>query len=123
MKKQNILVVDDDETIITILLKTLKDNGYVCTSANNGNEALDLLKSNDNIDCIVLDILMPEMDGRDTLKELKKNEVTKDIPVIMLTGENSLSDLSECLTMGANDYMVKPFDTEILLHRLKQVLK
>lgn len=123
MSKQNILIVDDDETIIEILSKTLTDNGYGCTPANDGQEALNLVKTEDQIDCIVLDIIMPNMDGHETLKELKKNDKTKDIPVIMLTGENALSNVSDCLTLGANDYIVKPFNTETLLTSLKQALR
>ena len=122
MNKQNILIVDDDETIIEILQKTLDDNGYTYTPANDGKEALNILQSNTSIDGIILDILMPGMDGRETLKNIKENNETKDIPVLMLTGENAISDVSECLTLGANDYMVKPFDTGTLLSRLQGIL-
>jgi len=121
MAKQNILIVDDDVTILEILKTVLGQHGYTSTEAPNGEEALSLLKSNDNIDAIILDIMMPKMDGRETLKEINKDDA-KEIPILMLTGENAISDVSECLSLGANDYMVKPFEPDNLISRLQKIL-
>lgn len=122
MSKYNILTVDDDETVLAILNQTLETNGYDVTSANNGEKALKILESDTSIDGIILDIMMPGMDGKKTLKAIKSNDTTKDIPIMMLSGENAISEVSECLSMGANDYMVKPFNTESLLVRLEVLL-
>lgn len=122
MPNQNILIIDDDETIIEILKKILNDNGYDSITASNGIEAVNILQEQDNINGIILDILMPIKDGRETLKEIRKKEKTKNTPVLVLTGEKSITDVSELLTLGANDYMVKPFDPGTLITRLKQIL-
>lgn len=123
MAKQNILLIDDDETILEILKKTLENNGYTYLSANNGQEGLNTLKEHqDNIDAVILDIMMPEMDGRQTLEKIRNDETTKELPILMLTGENQLSDVSECLKLGANDYMVKPFDPPTCIARLQKIL-
>ena len=122
MAKQKILIVDDDETILEILKQTLSENGYDHVSAEDGEAALTQLQSNDNIDAVILDILMPKMDGRETLKEIKNDDKAKHLPILMLTGENSLADVSECLTLGANEYMVKPFESDIVISRLQKIL-
>ena len=122
MAKQKILIVDDDETILEILKQTLSDHGYEHIAAQDGEDALKQLQSNDNIDAVILDIRMPKMDGRETLKEIKSDHKAKHLPILMLTGENSLADVSECLTLGANEYMVKPFESDILINRLQKIL-
>lgn len=122
MSRKNIMIVDDDETIVEILKKILEDNGYDSIATYNGQEAIRKLKEQDNIDGIILDILMPVMDGRDTLKEIRQKEETKKTPVLILTGEKSIAGVSEFLSLGANDYMVKPFDAGTLIARLEQIL-
>lgn len=122
MTKQNILIVDDDETIREILETTLDKHGYTSISVENGEEAIAILQNDDTIDAVILDIIMPKMDGRETLKAIKSNDNINNLPILMLTGENSLSDVSECLTLGANEYMVKPFEPDIIIPRLQKVL-
>ena len=122
MAKQKILIIDDDESTIAILQQMLEKHGFQNVPAYNGVEALEILNSNDDIDGIILDIIMPEMDGRETLQNIKNKAETKDMPILMLTGLNSISDVSDFLTMGANDYMVKPFDEETLISRLQKIL-
>ena len=122
MKKQNILTVDDDITILELLKSILSKHGYRTISALNGKDALTQLDKNNYIDAIILDICMPEMDGRKTLESIKSKEKIKNTPVLMLTGENAVSDVSECLTLGANDYMVKPFEPNVLISRLQKIL-
>jgi len=122
MSKQTILIIDDDETIQQLIQQNLTNNGYKHLSANNGEEGISALSKNTNIDGIILDIMMPIMDGAETLKHIKQNEQTKDIPVLILTGQNAISDVSKYLSMGANDYMVKPFDHETLIARLQQIM-
>lgn len=122
MKKQNILTVDDDETILEILKSILSKHGYRTISASNGKDALTLLDKNAFIDGVILDISMPEMDGRKTLEAIKNKEKMKNTPILMLTGANGVSDVSECLKLGANDYMVKPFEPDTLISRLQKIL-
>ena len=123
MTKQNILLVDDDPTIPEIIKKTLEDHGYTSIASNDGKECLDLINQQHNqIDAVILDIMMPEMDGRQTLKAIRKHKSAEELPVLMLTGENQLSDLSECLKLGANDYMLKPFEPSLLIFRLQKIL-
>jgi len=124
MTKQNILTVDDDETIIALLETTLSKHGYTAIPASNGKDALKkLLDNNNKIHGVILDICMPQMDGRETLEAIKNNEKTNKTPILMLTGENAVSDLSQCLTLGANDYMVKPFEPHTLISRLQKILE
>ena len=122
MTSHNILIVDDDETITTIAQTVLKKNNFQSQAVKNGKDAITALKKT-QFDAVILDIMMPKMDGKKTLKAIRENSDTKDIPVFMLTGENMLTDLAEFMDMGANDYMVKPFNPETLVKRVEKLLK
>ncbi len=122
MTPHNILIVDDDETITTIAQTVLKKNNFQSQAVKNGKDAITALKKT-QFDAVILDIMMPKMDGKKTLKAIRENSDTKDIPVFMLTGENMLTDLAEFMDMGANDYMVKPFNPETLVKRVEKLLK
>ncbi|MFK7839057.1 MAG: PleD family two-component system response regulator [Bdellovibrionales bacterium] len=122
MPKQKILIVDDEETTVEILTEILKQNGYESEPTYNGLKAIEKLDQINDFDGIILDVLMPEMDGRETLKRLKSNQNTKNIPILMLTAVTDISNVSECLLLGANDYMVKPIDQETLISRLQKIL-
>lgn len=120
MKK--VLVVDDEKTTLAIVEAILEDNGYSVIVALNGTEGLMKARSHQP-DAIVLDRQMPKMDGNQTLIELKADETICDIPVIMLTGTNRVSDVSCCLELGAVDYIVKPFDADNFLIRLNKAIQ
>lgn len=117
MKK--VLVVDDEEKIRAILRKYGEFEGYEITEANNGMEAIRLCEKQD-FDCIVLDVMMPELDGFSTCREIKKK---KDIPVIMLSARGEEYDRIHGFETGVDDYVVKPFSPKELMLRIKVVIE
>lgn len=119
MDKKKILMVDDERDFVDMVKMRLEKNGYEVIPAYNGKEALEKGKI-DKPDLILLDILMPELDGYSTLKELKQIETTKDIPVLVLTAKTGMKDLFE--VEGIADYIIKPFEAEDLLLRIKRAL-
>ncbi|HBR69960.1 MAG TPA: response regulator [Rhodospirillaceae bacterium] len=121
MAKQTVLVVDDDDTIRSVVEAMLEKNGFKALTASNGKDGLKAA-NNKTPDAIVLDRKMPDIDGNDVLKSLKENPATQNIPVLMLTGERAISEVSSSLSLGAMDYIVKPFDQENFLMRLRNIL-
>lgn len=113
--KNKILLVDDDAKNLQVAMSILKE--YNVIYAQSGQKALELAK-NDNFDLILLDIVMPGVDGYDVCKELKQNSKTKDIPVIFLTVKDDEKDIVKGFECGAVDYIVKPFFPEVLLKRV-----
>jgi DNA-binding response OmpR family regulator len=107
-KTITILVIDDDITIRTLLKSTLTNKGFNVISAEDGHKGLELAKTED-IDIILLDWMMPEMDGIEVLTELKRDGDTEDIPVIMLTSKEKTGDVELANSKGAIDYIIKPF--------------
>ena len=111
-----ILLAEDDAAIRTVLKKRLEFSGYEVYAVDNGLAALDALGSQD-FDILISDIMMPAMDGHELLKAVRAGK--KDIPVLFLTAKDSSSDIVEGLDMGADDYMVKPFEFAELLARIR----
>ena len=118
--KRTILIADDEKDIIDLLSYNLSKNGYNIISASDGSEVL--LKVNPTIDLIILDIMMPKLDGYELCDILKKNPTTNGIPIIFLTAKNSTNDEYKGLLKGADDYVVKPVAIENLLLRIKNIL-
>ncbi|WOH38099.1 hybrid sensor histidine kinase/response regulator [Thalassotalea fonticola] len=116
-KKNTILVVDDEPGNIDLASALLKDK-YKVKAATNGKIALKIALADPNIDLILLDIMMPEMDGYDVCKEIKNNDATKNIPVIFLTAKAEVADVTRGFTLGAVDYITKPLQPEILKARV-----
>ena len=119
MSETNILIVDDNPKY---LKDTLPFYGYNVTVATDGLQALSLLKNN-TYDLILLDVMMPKMDGWETLKNIRKNSTTKYVPVIMLTAVNEEQKMVSGLKIGADDYIVKPFILPNLLARMEALLR
>jgi two-component system sensor histidine kinase/response regulator len=115
-----ILIVDDNPKNLQVAMSILKD--YNVIYAQSGDKALDLIEEND-FDLILLDIVMPIMDGYSVCKILKRNEKTKDIPIIFLTVKDDEKDIVKGFELGAVDYLVKPFYSEVLLKRVELHLK
>lgn len=115
-KKQTILVVDDTEINVDILISILKQ--YDVIPALNGQDALDIVQ-NEPIDLILLDIMMPDMDGYEVCEKLKIDERSKNIPIIFITVKNSEDDVKKGFEYGAVDYVMKPFNPVELLARVK----
>ncbi|MEY7999508.1 response regulator transcription factor [Clostridium sp. Mt-5] len=120
MGKEIILVVDDEEEIRNLIEIYLVNEGYKVCKASNGLEALQILKNNEDIELVILDIMMPEMDGIDTCIKMRK---IKNMPIIMLSAKSEDLDKILGLTTGADDYMTKPFNPLELVARVKSQLR
>ena len=121
MMGKKILIVDDEEVIRKFLRIHLSKLGYEVKEAADGAEALKRL-GKDDFDLLICDILMPNKDGWQVLKEMRSDPKTKDIPVIVLTAKNEDSDMFKGYDLGANYYMTKPFTKAQLLYGLKLML-
>lgn len=119
MEHTRILVVDDDREIANAIDKLLRMEGYDIIKAYNGLEALDVLISN-NIQLILLDIMMPKLDGLSTILRIREK---KNIPIIIISAKSEDSDKILGLSMGADDYVTKPFNPQELLARIKSQLR
>ena len=119
MDNQKILVVDDDLNICELLRVYLNKDGFDTAIASNGEEALDLVLKY-KPDLILLDIMMPRLDGWQVCREVRK---TSEVPIIMLTAKGEVFDKILGLELGADDYISKPFDTKEVLARIKAVLR
>lgn len=115
----NVLIVEDDEAIANLLYMDLSDEGYRCTCVYNGREAADLLEENTDYDCILLDIMLPEISGYELLEYIRPME----IPVIFLTAKGEVKDRIQGLKLGADDYIVKPFQSGEVIARMEAVLR
>lgn len=122
MARERILVVDDEEDILELVKYNLAKNGYDVTCVTSGEEGLTTA-INSMPDLIVLDLMLPGLDGLEICKILKNNTRTKDISVLMLSAKGEESDVVTGLDMGADDYILKPFSPKILLARIKAVLR
>ena len=114
----NILVVEDEVSIANLIRMSLKKAGYNCTCVYDGKEAADLLENKD-YDLIILDVMLPYIDGFELMEYIRP----LNIPVIFLTAKNSVSDRVKGLSMGAEDYIIKPFEVVELLARVNVVLR
>jgi len=119
MQKIHLLVVDDEWNMRNLLRIYLTKNGFQVTEASNGREALKLIEQIP-FDLILLDIMMPDMDGWEVCKRVRE---TKQTPILMLTARTETKDKVHGLTMGADDYLVKPFEPEELIARVFAVLR
>ena len=119
---KKILVVDDEEVVRRFLRIYLTNWGYEVKEAVDGEQALEELE-NDNFDLVICDIIMPNKDGWQVLKEVKSNPKTKDIPVIVLTAKNEDSDMFKGYELGASYYLTKPFTKTQLLYGLKLIFE
>ena len=119
--KRKILIVDDDEVNQMIIAQNLDEIGMDYDTAENGKVALEKVESFE-YDVILLDLIMPVLDGKNVLRRIKSNNRFKHIPVIIISSENDFSNIIECIEMGALDYLPKPFDPILLRARLKASL-
>ncbi|ODG92914.1 MULTISPECIES: response regulator transcription factor [Bacillaceae] len=119
MNHVNVLVVDDDANIRELISIFLSGEGYTVIEAENGQEALTLLEEN-NIQIVVVDVMMPEVDGYELTKEVKKYY---DIPILMVTAKGESQDKLKGFDLGVDDYVVKPFDPLEIVARVKALLR
>lgn len=116
----NILLVEDDENLGTLLREYLNSKGYETTLANDGEKGLRKFL-NQSFDICILDVMMPVKDGFTLAKEIR--EINTDIPIVFLTAKSMKDDALEGFTLGADDYITKPFSMEVLLMRIKAILR
>ena len=119
MSVNKVMIVDDDANIVELIRLYFEKEGFTTVTANNGKKALELFKS-EAPSIVILDIMMPEMDGWQVCREIRR---ISNIPIIMLTAKGETFDKVLGLELGADDYMVKPFETKELVARVKAVLR
>jgi len=122
MAKEKILIVDDEQDILELLNYNLGREGYKVVSAETGEQAYDLANTK-SPDLIILDLMLPGIDGLEVCKLLKKNPQTETIPIIMLTAKGEEADIVTGLELGAADYVTKPFSPRVLLARVRSILR
>lgn len=122
MRKAKILIVEDEKDIIELVQYNLEREGYAVAAVGEGEEALNLVKRNVP-DLIVLDLMLPGIDGLEICRVLKHDPKTMGIPIIMLTAKSEEADVVVGLQMGADDYVTKPFSPKVLLARIKAILR
>ncbi|MFZ5800050.1 MAG: response regulator transcription factor [Candidatus Omnitrophota bacterium] len=119
---QRILVVEDDKHISRLIKYNLEKAGYDCLSSITGEDALQVLEG-EPVDLVLLDIMLPKMDGFEVCRQIRQDRELKDTPVIMLTAKGEEIDRVLGLELGADDYIVKPFSVRELVLRVKAILK
>jgi two-component system alkaline phosphatase synthesis response regulator PhoP len=122
MAAEHILVVDDEEDILELVSYNLTKAGYRVTSVTSGEDAIKLARSKQP-DLVLLDLMLPGVDGLEVCNTLKRDHRTANIPVVMLTARGEEADIVSGLELGADDYITKPFSPRVLLARIKAVLR
>ena len=120
--KKKILVIDDEPNIVKAVKRLLEEENFSVISAYRGKEGIELAEK-EMPNLIILDVIMPEMDGRETLKAIRRNPKLKSLPIIMLTGKQKEMDVILGLEIGADDYITKPFAPGVLLARINAILR
>jgi len=122
MAKEKILVIEDDKHISKLIRYNLEKSGYDCIVVDDGEEVLGIL-GKQGVDLIILDIMLPKMDGFEVCRLIKQDTKLKNIPIIMLTAKGEEVDRIVGLELGADDYVVKPFSPRELMLRIKAILR
>ena len=122
MPNEKILIVDDEEDILELLKYNLSREGYKVSCAASGEETLRAVRSAIP-DLIILDLMLPGIDGLEVARQLKNDVKTRDVPIVMLTAKGEEADIVTGLELGADDYITKPFSPRVLLARVRAVLR
>jgi phosphate regulon transcriptional regulator PhoB len=122
MAKGKILIVEDDRDILEMIEYNLREEGYTTVSALNGEDGIKLAGS-EQPDLIILDIMLPIIDGFDVCRDLKSNDTTTRIPIIILSAKSQEADKVVGLELGADDYMTKPFSPRELIARIRAIMR
>lgn len=115
MEKASILLIDDDNRNIFALSAVLKSKGYTVVTATSAREGIAMMEKNKGIKVVLLDMMMPEMDGYEALRTIKADEALRYIPVFAVTAQAMVGDRERCLQAGADEYLSKPIDVDQLL--------
>jgi len=121
MSKETILIVDDEEDVLELVRYNLDKNSYCVETATTGEEALTKARAK-LPDLVILDLMLPGIDGLEVCKKLKSDTKTQHIPVIMLTAKGEEADIVTGLELGADDYVTKPFSPKVLIARVRRIL-
>jgi CheY-like chemotaxis protein len=116
---KKVLIVDDDMRNIFALATVLEEHAMETVSADNGRDAIRLIQADPDIDIVLMDIMMPEFDGMQTIREIRRDSRLKDLPIVAVTAKAMKGDREKCIEAGAWDYLSKPVDTEQLLAVLR----
>lgn len=120
--EKEILIIDDDSKNIFALSAVLKSKKYHCCSAIGAVQGLELLSTNKNIGVVLMDMMMPVMDGYEAIALIKNNHALKEIPIIAITAQAMTGDREKCIEAGADGYISKPVDVDELLKLLNQLI-
>lgn len=122
LSHRSILLVDDDPRNTFALKSYLETFDFEIYTAENGLEALEMLQKHEHMDVILMDIMMPVMDGYETIKKIRENSASAGIPVIAVTAKAMKGDREKCLGAGATDYLSKPVNLNELMEKIKQLV-
>ena len=117
--RRTVLLVDDDARNIFALTTVLENHDMNVLSATNGRQAIEIIKNTPDLSVVLMDIMMPEMDGYETLREIRKNPEFRALPILALTAKAMKGDREKCLEAGASDYIAKPVNTDQLVSLLR----
>ena len=120
--KKEILIIDDDSKNIFALSAVLKAKKYECVSALSADSGFNLISTNKNIGVVLMDMMMPEMDGYEAIKKMKSDAEMNSIPVVAITAQAMTGDREKCLEAGADGYISKPVDVTELIKLLNQLM-
>jgi adenylate cyclase len=121
-EKGTLLVVDDDAVSRAVLANLLEDQGHTVRVAKSGPEGLAALRAG-GIDLVLLDLLMPGMDGHEVVQEVKADPALRAIPVVIISSVEDMASIVKCVKLGADDYLFKPFDEVLLEARVRSCLE
>lgn len=121
MAKENILIVDDEEDVLELVRYNFAKEGYGTITATSGEDALTKVMTK-KPDIVILDLMLPGIDGLSVCKKLKNSSITENIPIIMLTAKGEEADIVTGLELGADDYITKPFSPKVLIARVRRIL-
>src|SRR5688572_19501882 len=111
--KESILIIDDDARNIFALAAVLRSRGVPVISAMSARQGMDLLQTNKNIKAVLLDMMMPDMDGYETIQQIREDEKLKNLPIVAVTAQAMMGDRERILKAGASQYVSKPIDIDI----------
>ena len=120
MKK--ILIADDEARMRKLVGDFLKKEGYEIIEAEDGKKAIEVFFSEGDIDLVILDVMMPDISGYDVLKKIREKYLPVELPVLLLTTSRNINDISTGFRLGANDYLIKPFEAEELNARVNSLI-
>jgi CheY-like chemotaxis protein len=119
LRGRNVLVVDDDARNIFALTSVLENHEVDVISATNGRQAIEIIHDTPGLSMVLMDIMMPEMDGYETMREIRKEPQFRTLPILALTAKAMKGDREKCLDAGASDYIAKPVNTDQLLSLMR----